>query len=224
MNDPIQSATYENRCSRLRRVIWLAAWVVAGVFLVVVSTYLSKAYYLMTPLWLALAPSVLPRLSFVGRTDTVRVMKAFVANIFVGCVAFAAICFLSDSGPYVPLFVEPIQSKYHKLSKPSLIYEKTIQRHGYPVRLLKLINPSRPALEFTGYSESSPWYRIQYRENDGWTEIKVGWWCGTGLRWCQIRQGESAVIDVDQDLKHRLVRVGVELRDGRVIWSDEMRL
>jgi hypothetical protein len=56
MNDANHPTTDEKRFSRLRRVVWLGAWVVAGLLLLVGGTDTSKTHFLLWPVWLALAP------------------------------------------------------------------------------------------------------------------------------------------------------------------------
>ena len=81
MNDPIQTT---NLLARLRRIVWLAAWGVAGVLLFVASTDVSKAFFLMAPVWLILAPGVLRRISVIGRAT------------IIGYTAMLCVAYLGD--------------------------------------------------------------------------------------------------------------------------------
>jgi hypothetical protein len=67
MNDETDTAVRGNRLTRFLRLAWLVGWVGAGVLLLVGGTDTSETYFLMWPVWLALAPWLWPRLSFIGR-------------------------------------------------------------------------------------------------------------------------------------------------------------
>jgi len=89
---------------------------------------------------------------------------------------------------------------------------------------VRLINPTSTPITFTGYSESSPWYKIQKWENGKWVGHNVGWFCGTGLRQCVIPSARSSVIPVHVQADLFPIRVGVEYARGKkreqeIVWS-----
>ncbi len=120
-----------------------------------------------------------------------------------------------------PVPVGPAQS-----ADVSLVLESSSQTEGYRVINMRLSNPTSSAITFTGYSEESPWYRIQKMANDEWVEHQVGWFCGTGLRECTIEPGKSSLIPVSVPDAIFPVRVGVEYSRGKdggsVVWSDKI--
>ena len=82
--DTIPLTTYGSRHARIFRIVWLVAWVVAGLLLLVGGTDTSETYFLLWPVWLALAPWLWPRLSFIGR------------GIFYGYTAMLCVMFAGN--------------------------------------------------------------------------------------------------------------------------------
>ncbi len=118
---------------------------------------------------------------------------------------------------------QPIPERYAQLRAVTLATEDASVR-------VRLINPAAKPISFTGYGETSPWYRIQRWQNGSWVDHRVGWFCGTGMRQCVIAAGRSAVIPVHADESLFPIRVGVAYRVGgakngtedQVVWSDRI--
>lgn len=90
---------------------------------------------------------------------------------------------------------------------------------------VRLVNNSTNRIEFSGYSESQPWYRIQKWAESKWSEYDVGWFCGTGLRNCIIRPGGSSLIDVNVPKRLLPVRIGVDFRVNgkkKTVWTKKI--
>ncbi|MBA4019428.1 MAG: hypothetical protein C0483_19865, partial [Pirellula sp.] len=131
--------------------------------------------------------------------------------------------------------VEPIPSKYEKATSLALYVESNqsqkLEEREIRIFKVRLINPTDTAISFEGYGEAGPWYDIQTWTDGQWKDYYVGWFCGTGLRKCVIRPGESSVIFVDIDTTRARfpVRVGVRytLENGakpaaQTVWSDRI--
>ena len=117
----------------------------------------------------------------------------------------------------------PIPSRYSGETQVSLQLEgRSKSAANHQSLEMRLINPTKSALKFSGYSESSPWYRIQKWVDGEWIEHNVGWFCGTGMRECVIPARRSSVIPVhvSDDLFPLRVGVGFE-RAGKeeTVWS-----
>jgi len=74
-----------------------------------------------------------------------------------------------------------------------------------------------------GYSEQSPWYKIQKWVDGKWSSHRLGW-CGTGVRRCTIPPGRSSVTRVHVKEELFPIRIGVKYSKGnkkeeQVIWS-----
>jgi len=67
MNEAIHAAPRGQRLARFFRIVWLMAWAVAGLLLLTFGTDTEKTHFLMWPVWLALAPWLWRRISFIGR-------------------------------------------------------------------------------------------------------------------------------------------------------------
>ena len=120
---------------------------------------------------------------------------------------------------------EPILATYLKETVVSLKLESRSKTDTYHTLNLRLINPASSSVTFTGYSESSPWYKIQKWVEGRWVDHPVGWFCGTGLRPCLIPSGHSSVIPVHVQDDIFPLRVGIEYAEGeteevgQVVWS-----
>ena len=98
---------------------------------------------------------------------------------------------------------------------------------GYKAFNIRLSNLTILDVEFVGYSESSPWYKIQTWDGKKWIEHKVGWFCGTGLRSCKISANKSSLIFVDISEKLFPLRVGVDYSQSsknNIVWSGKIEL
>ena len=90
---------------------------------------------------------------------------------------------------------------------------------------VRLANRSGKALRFRGYDETQPWYRIQRFVEGKWVDHQVGWFCGTGLRQCEIPTGKSSLIPVSVQKDLYPIRVGVTYGLGpkppedRTVWT-----
>lgn len=117
MNDAIPATTHGNRLGRFRRIVSSAAWAVAGLLLLVGSTDARKTYFLMWPVWLALAPWVWPRLRFIGR------------GIFYGYTA--ALCGLYAADLHFEFYALDRENYFHTLLFGSLAgLIVAVSRHG----------------------------------------------------------------------------------------------
>lgn len=119
---------------------------------------------------------------------------------------------------------EPIPKAYAHETAVSLKCESRSTKGKFQTVDVRLINPTDAAVVFTGYSEQSPWYKIQKWVDGEWSDHRVGWFCGTGLRLCTIYPGQSAVIPVHVKEDLFPIRVGVEYskgtkKDKQVAWS-----
>ena len=107
----------------------------------------------------------------------------------------------------------------------SLKLEGRSKKGNYHTINVRLLNSTSSSITFTGYSESSPWYKIQKWEKGKWIDHQVGWFCGTGLRQCVIPSGKSSIIPVHVEEELFPIRVGVgyahggEKRENQVVWS-----
>lgn len=90
---------------------------------------------------------------------------------------------------------------------------------------LRLVNRSGQILWFTGYEETHPWYRIQRFIHGRWLDHRVGWFCGTGLRRCEIPAGKSSLIPVSLRNDLYPIRIGINYGLGNsksaesTVWS-----
>jgi len=123
-------------------------------------------------------------------------------------------------------FTEPIPSEHAKETSLCLKADSISEKDGYHTVKVRLINPTDTAISFTGYSEASPWYKIQRWVDGKWIDHPVGWFCGTGLRHCIIPSGQSSIIPVHVKMDLLPVRVGVEYSNGKkpqkerqIVWS-----
>ena len=82
-------------------------------------------------------------------------------------------------------------------------------------RAYRIINNSRESISYWGYSSQSPWYRVQKLEDGKWSEIKVGWFCGTGLQVCTVAPMQSAIFSVNSDYLDGTARAGIDLVDTK---------
>ena len=99
-------------------------------------------------------------------------------------------------------------------------------------RAYRVINNSSETIRYIGYSASSPWYRVQNMVDDNWTDVEVGWFCGTGLRICSLPPHRSVVFSANLDHLKTTARTGLDLVDPEnplsattepksVVWSDQ---
>lgn len=108
---------------------------------------------------------------------------------------------------------QPIPAKYAGVKEITLAVERHVVHrmkepekgkpieqgmidHAYHVRI---INPTTKTMVFDGYGEGCPWHGRQSWQNGKWTDYRVGWFCGTGLRTCVIPPGRSAVFAPSAD-------------------------
>jgi hypothetical protein len=93
---------------------------------------------------------------------------------------------------------------------------------------LLLANRSGERITFRGYNETQPWYRIQRLVDGKWQNHRVGWFCGTGLRQCEITAGKSTLIPVSVRKDIYPVRIGVDYglgsseNEDRTVWSAQI--
>ena len=123
-------------------------------------------------------------------------------------------------------FVNPIPKQHANETEVCLKLGGMSEKDGYHTVNIHMINPTNKPISFTGYSESSPWYKIQRRVNGKWVDHPVGWFWGTGLRPCVISSGQSSVIPVYLKKGLLPIRVGVEYASGmnpkkqlHIVWS-----
>lgn len=123
---------------------------------------------------------------------------------------------------------EGIPKKYADIKVVSLVEDSRTVKGEYTKIKVRLINPTKTSISFTGYSESSPWYLLQTLVDNKWTEKKMGWFCGTGLRQCIIYPGESSIITLNVTTANLPIKVGVAYKLGTktdkinkplVVWS-----
>lgn len=141
---------------------------------------------------------------------------------------FLVMAVLSSCVKAAPLArkTQPIPGRYAGETQVSLQLESRSQATTTHQTLsLRLINPTTAALKFTGYSESSPWYRIQRWVDGEWVEHQVGWFCGTGLQECVIPARRSSVIPVHVSDDLFPLRVGVGFEHAgkeQTVWSTKI--
>ncbi len=116
-----------------------------------------------------------------------------------------------------------IPNRYEMEESICLKMDWVSRGNTYFTTYARLINPTSSPITFTGYSESSPWYKIQKSVDGQWVDHEVGWFCGTGLRECTLPPGKSSLIQfsVDDDLYP--VRIGVGYKHNNkkeIVWSE----
>lgn len=133
-----------------------------------------------------------------------------------------------------PRNVEPIPPKYASAIEVGIYLESKqleLKRKGFHSLTFRLINPTNAAITFAGYSEREPLYTIQTWGGSEWEKTPLEWICGTGVRKCVIRSGESAVIVVPVETQwvRFPVRVGVDYkienhaeREWQTVWSQKI--
>lgn len=119
-------------------------------------------------------------------------------------------------------FTEPIPQAHVKETAVGLKFES--RSTDAQIVNVRLINPTERPVTFAGYSEQSPWYKIEKWVDGAWVDHRVGWFCGTGLRVCVIPPGHSSVIPVRVEDGLFPVRIGVGYsnsgtREDEVVWS-----
>ena len=154
-------------------------------------------------------------------------------------LAFAVLMLASAHGVFLAAeetrTVEPIPPQYENVTSLALYVEShqvhKLEERDFHVLKVRLINAADTPISFDGYGEAHPWYQIQTWTDGEWKNHGVGWFCGTGLRQCVIRPGESSVISVNIDTKRIRfpIRIGVTytLENGteptpRTVWSDRI--
>ncbi|MCK4268188.1 MAG: hypothetical protein KAX16_05110 [Actinomycetia bacterium] len=135
---------------------------------------------------------------------------------------FALFALVLASGQQAGKNTEAIPRKYAKETEILLNLESRSKHSDSQVINMRLINPTYSSITFTGYSESSPLYKIQKWGKEDWVDLDVGRFDGTGLGWRVIAPGQSSIIQVAVGEKLFPLRVGVEYAGGkktRTVWS-----
>jgi len=149
-------------------------------------------------------------------------MRLGLALIF--CLCFRSLAIAEDFPPDVQKAIEQeinqrrqqdlsllkeVPSEYQERKDAFIVEEKLPTSNGFIQ--CRIINMSNADIHFTGYSASSPWYRLQTKTDGKWEEVKVGWFCGTGLGLSTVPPNKSVVIEVDPKDFGKNLRVGIDL-------------
>lgn len=124
--------------------------------------------------------------------------------------------------PDAYLAEQEVALKVEKIEKPEGSEYHAIQ--------LRLINPTREPVAYTGYSEGRPMTKIQYFRDGEWQTPGPRRFSGNGLRKCVVGPGLSAVITISFKAKDTPLRAGVHLshgddeKDMEVVWSEKITI
>ena len=126
---------------------------------------------------------------------------------------FCILMFISCSTNTEPIYT--ISSNYD-------VYINPTSKSGQGYVEFKFTNTSLNVLKYTGYSENSPFYMVQVKNDTGW--INTMGWCGTGAKSYNFYPGQSFKTDVYRTEEHKLWRVGLyttnqHREDGKYSWS-----
>lgn len=113
-----------------------------------------------------------------------------------------------------------------EILRDNLVY--IAHERGTSMNQFRLCNTTRASIFYSGYGPSGPWYRIQTKKGNDWEELKVGWFCGTGLTRNEIPPGASARFGVTDKAIHGAFRVGISFSTSKeqvnhptdTVWSD----
>jgi len=125
------------------------------------------------------------------------------------------------------VLTEVIPPSYVDLSDIFLVVERIERTEDHAMVYVRLGNPTQKDLQFFGYSETAPWHEIKKLKEGMWTDYNVGWFCGTGLRICTIKGGDSSVIQayVPNEIFPVKIGVGYAIEENiEKVWTEEIML